>query len=86
MIEPVVWYTQQVPKDKKLYVVYATYARQLMPSKYWVCATSKKEARELFIRSFPWLNYIFGIDEDDTDISDPTKYIVIGCDWIKHEK
>lgn len=69
--------------SSRLYLVRATYAKRLVPNKYYVVASSLREAKSKFKRVVSWLDIIESITqiEEDDEVSlllgNPSKIFLI---------
>ena len=74
----------ELAEGYSVWMVCATYAKQLRGSDYYVIARSSREARRGFLRAFPWLSCIqsvqicLGADERGV-LSNPGKHIIISA-------
>lgn len=68
--------------DSKLFLVMATYAKTLSPSKYYIVAPNIKAAKYKFKSNYAWLNVISSVEQVvDTNVledilNNPRKYIL----------
>lgn len=69
-------------EDSKLFLVMATYAKTLSPSKYYIVAPNIKAAKNKFKSTYTWLNVISSVEQVvDSDmlkhiLNNPQKYIL----------
>lgn len=73
--------TYVIHERYKLFEIQATYAKQLKPTKYYVLAKDKKEAKTYFKNKFTWLYIISSVIECSDDvtnlvINNPLKYAI----------
>lgn len=50
-----------------MFIIYASYGKNVTPSVYYIKCRNpkckKSMAKKVFLKTYPWLNYIFRIDE-----------------------
>jgi hypothetical protein len=58
----------ELTNNNKLWLVKATYAKSLPPSKYYIVALNSKDARNKFKNIYTWLNVISSVELVDGDL------------------
>jgi hypothetical protein len=58
----------ELTDNNKLWLIKATYAKSLLPNKYYIVAPNSKNAKNKFKSIFTWLNVITSVEPVEGDL------------------